>query len=70
MNQLLKANFVLALIFVLFTMALLFIIVWRGLGGDEALFLIIGHTAAWVEMIVIFYFRKKPPEPKPPEPGS
>ena len=59
--QLLKPNFILALIFVISVMALLFIIIWRQLGGDEALFLIIGHTAAWVEMIVIFYFRKKPP---------
>jgi len=59
--QLIKPNFILALIFVLSVMALLFIIIWRQLGGDEALFLIIGHTAAWVEMIVIFYFRKKPP---------
>jgi len=59
--QLLKPNFILALIFVLSVMALLFIIIWRQLGGNEALFLIIGHTAAWVEMIVIFYFRKKPP---------
>jgi len=59
--QLLKPNFILALIFVLSVMALLFIIICRQLGGDEALFLIIGHTAAWVEMIAIFYFRKKPP---------
>jgi len=59
--QLLKPNFILALVFVLSVMALIFIIIWRQLGGDEALFLIIGHTAAWVEMIVIFYFRKKPP---------
>ena len=59
--QLLKPNFILALVFVLSVMALLFIIIWRQLGGNEALFLIIGHTAAWVEMIVIFYFRKKPP---------
>jgi len=59
--QLLKPNFILALIFVISVMALLFIIIWRQLGGDEALFLIVGHTAAWVEMIAIFYFRKKPP---------
>jgi len=38
--------------------------VFKGLGGDEALFLIIGHTAAWVEIIVIFFFRKKKPEKK------
>ena len=61
MNQLVKPNFILALIFVISVMALIFTIIWRQLGGNEALFLIIGHTAAWVEMIVIFYFRKKPP---------
>lgn len=70
MNQLMKPNFILALVFVVCTMALLGIIVWRQLGGNEALFLIIGHTAAWVEMIVIFYFRKKPPELKPPTTGA
>jgi len=70
MHTLLKPNFILALIFVLSVMALIFIIVWRQLGGDEALFAILGHTAAWVEMIVIFYFRKKPPEDKPPAPVS
>ena len=70
MNQLAKYNFVLALIFVLSVMALLFIIIWRQLGGNEALFLIIGHTAAWVEFIVIFFWRKKPPEVKPPAPES
>jgi len=59
-------NFILALIFVVSVMALFFIIVWRQLGGTEALFAIIGHTAAWVEIIVIFFWRKKPPEAKPP----
>ena len=61
MVKLKSPNFILALIFVLSVMALIFIIVWRQLGGDEALFLILGHTAAWIEMIAIFYFRKKPP---------
>jgi len=63
MQMLKSPNFILALIFVLSVMALIFVIIWRQLGGNEALFLIIGHTAAWVEMIVIFYFRKKPPTP-------
>ena len=70
MVKLKSPNFILALIFVLSVMVLLFIIVWRQLGGTEALFAILGHTAAWVEMIVIFYFRKKPPEDKPPAPVS
>ena len=63
MQTLKSPSFIMALIFVLSIIALLFVIIWRQLGGNEALFLIIGHTAAWVEMIVIFYFRKKPPTP-------
>lgn len=62
-------NFILALVFVLCTLALFGIIIWRQLGGSEALFLIIGHTAAWVEFVGIFYFRKAPQPPiSPPEP--
>lgn len=57
------ANFIIALIFIITVMAIFSTIIWRQLGGNEALFAIIGHTAAWVEMIVIFYFRKKPPAP-------
>ena len=41
-------------------LAMLAFIIVNRLGGDEALFLIIGHVAAWAEIIVIFYFRKKP----------
>lgn len=54
-------NIVLALVFVLATLVLFAFIIESRLGGDQALFLIIGHTAAWVEMIVIFFFRKSPP---------
>lgn len=54
-------NMVLALVIVLATLALFALVVGVGLGGDNALFLIIGHTAAWVEIIVIFFFRKAPP---------
>jgi len=52
---------ILALVFVVATLALFAFVVGLRLGGDQALFLIIGHTAAWVEMIVIFFFRKSPP---------
>lgn len=62
-----KQNTILAFVFVVFTLVLFAIIIFRKLGGDQALFLIIGHVAAWVQMIVIFYFRKKPPQ-KPPQP--
>lgn len=55
-----KINTSLAIIFVVATFLLFGFIIHTRLGGQEALFLIIGHTAAWVEMIAIFYFRKKP----------
>jgi hypothetical protein len=54
-------NAIIALVFIIFTLGLFALIVWKGLGGNEALFLIIGHTAAWIEIIVYFFFRKKPP---------
>lgn len=54
-------NIVLALVFVIVTLVLFAFIVESGLGGSQALFLIIGHTAAWVEMVAIFFFRKSPP---------
>ena len=37
------------------------VIIHERLGGNEALFLILGHTTAWVEMVVIYHFRKRPP---------
>lgn len=55
-------NFVLAITFIVFTMSMFSFIIWRRLGGNEALFAILGHTAAWAEFIFIFYFRKKPKE--------
>ena len=54
-------NWILALVLIISTLALFSLIVIAGLGGDNALFLIIGHTAAWVEIVVIFFFRKAPP---------
>ena len=40
--------------------ALITVIVWKELGGTEALFLILGQVLAWGELVVFFYFRKKP----------
>lgn len=62
-----RENKILAYLFVGFTLLLFGLIVGLRIGGDNALFLILGHTAAWVEMIVIFYFRKKPPVEPPKE---
>lgn len=60
MLKLNSPNFILAITFIIFTMSLFSIIIWRGLGGNEALFAILGHVAAWAEFIFIFFFRKKP----------
>lgn len=57
-----SSNFLLALIFVVSILVLFGIIIWRQLGGEQALFAIIGHTAAWVEMVALFFFRKSPPK--------
>jgi len=59
-----SANMLLALTLVVTTLVLfIFVVVFR-VGGDNALFLIIGHTAAWVEIVVLFFFRKAPPSKK------
>ncbi len=58
-------NAILGTLLLLFTFSLFMIVVLKGLGGPEALFLIIGHVAAWAEILVIFLWRKKPPESKP-----
>ena len=60
MLDLKSPNFILAITFIVFTMSIFSFVIWRQLGGTEALFLIIGHIAAWAEFIFIFYFRKKP----------
>lgn len=60
-------TFTMGVIFVITIMTLFFLIVLRQLGGREALFLIIGHVAAWLEFVVIFYFRKKPKDENTPD---
>lgn len=54
-------NQLLALVFVISTLVLFGIVLVLRLGGDQALFLIIGHLAAWAEIVAIYFFRKKPP---------
>lgn len=55
-----KIRGIIACSLVVFAMALFALVILKQLGGNEALFLIIGHVAAWIEIVVIFYFRKKP----------
>ena len=46
-------------VLLLFTLVLFAIIIWKGIGGEVTTGAIIGHVAAWTEMVIIFYFRKK-----------
>ncbi len=57
-------NFILAIILLVATLVILGVVVITRIGGDNALYLIIGHLAAWVEFVVIFFFRKNPKEVK------
>ncbi len=57
-------NAILGALLLVFTFVLFLVVVIRGLGGNEALFAILGHVAAWAEVLVIFLWRKKPPEDK------
>jgi len=59
----LTPNLIIGSVLLIFILTLFAIVIFQGRGGDQALFVIIGHIAAWGEMVVIFYFRKKPPAP-------
>ena len=63
MKTWLQPNFIIGCTLLALILTVFIIIIFQRLGGDQALFVIIGHTAAWGEMVVIFYFRKKPPAP-------
>lgn len=53
-------NTILALLVIASAIILFSLIVLLGIGGEKALFLILGYLAAWTQMIVIHYFRKRP----------
>ncbi len=53
-------NLVIALVFTLSTIALMWTILLKGLGGDNAVFAILGYSAGWMSSIILFYFRKRP----------
>lgn len=55
-----KARTTIACALLAFTMTIFGIVIFRQLGGDTILGAIIGHIAAWCEMVAIFYFRKRP----------
>ena len=53
-------NFVLAIILVLLGFGLLYIVLLKGLGGNEAVFAILGYLAGWLSSIVLFFYRRAP----------
>jgi len=57
-----KINNLLALVLVVGILAIATGVIFKGIGGTEALMLLLGHLLAWGEIVVIFYFRKKPEE--------
>ncbi|GAH82987.1 unnamed protein product, partial [marine sediment metagenome] len=67
MMKLRSINGLIGLILLTFVLGLFAYIVHRELGGDTTLGVIIGHCAAWVEMLVIYLYRKKPPTEPPKE---
>lgn len=55
-----KVNHFLAVLIILAVLLLFAYVIALKIGGEKALFLIIGHLAAWAEIVVIFYYRKAP----------
>lgn len=53
---------IIAMAFILFTFVVFFLVLVKGLGGEQAIFLILGYIAGWISSIVLFFFRKRPPK--------
>jgi hypothetical protein len=53
-------NAVLALLLILLGFGLMYLILFNGLGGNEAVFAILGYIAGWLSSIVLFFFRRSP----------
>ncbi len=56
-------NAIIALSLIAFAFVIFTIVIFQRMGGDTVLGVIIGHIAAWTEMVVVFFFRKKPTVP-------
>lgn len=57
-------NTVIALAFITLAIFIFLLVLFKGLGGEQAVFLILGYIGGWVSSIVYFFFRKKPEVPK------
>jgi len=60
-------NMLAGYLLIILTFSIFFYCVIKQIGGEAVTGGIIGHIAAWVEMFVLYLFRKKnPDEPAPP----
>jgi hypothetical protein len=53
-------NAILALILIMLGFGLLYLVLFRGLGGNEAVFAILGYLAGWLNSIILFFYRRAP----------
>ena len=53
-------NTIIAFGFIAFAIVVFLLVLFKGLGGNEAIFLILGYIGGWINSIVLFFFRKKP----------
>lgn len=60
MIKLKSINGLIAVIMIALGIAVLLLILLKGLGGEQAVFLILGYVGGWVSSIVYFFFRKPP----------
>ena len=55
-----KINYWLAFIVIIAAFLLFGAVVLLQLGGENALFAVLGYVSAWAQMIIIFFFRTSP----------
>jgi len=55
-------NTIIALALIAFSFFVFLLVLFRGLGGDNAVFAILGYIAGWISSVVLFFFRKAPPK--------
>ena len=55
-------NAVIAGLLILFSFVVFLLVLFKGLGGEQAVFLILGYVGGWVSSIVLFFYRKSPPK--------
>lgn len=62
MVKLKSINGLVAINIILMAWSILFLVLLKGLGGEQAIFLIIGYIGGWMSSLVYFFFRKPPTE--------